>query len=88
MVLVKWGGLEAIENSWEPMKKLFIEIPKMLEQFCADKSSEVKGHMSDLLKAKVVPAVGNSRKRGRPSVADGSQSGIVQLFRNVRLRNA
>jgi hypothetical protein len=88
IILVKWDGLEEIENSWEPMKKLFMEIPKMLEQFCADKSSKVKEHMSNLLKARVVPAVGKGRKHGRPNDLDGSQSGTIHPPRSMRLRNA
>ena len=41
-VFVKWDGLDEVENSWEPMKKLFKDIPKMLETYCEDKSADIK----------------------------------------------
>ena len=36
-VLCRWGGLEPIEDSWERLSRLYLEIPKLLDEWCKDK---------------------------------------------------
>ena len=87
VVLVKWDRLEEIESSWEPMTKLFKEAPKLSEQFCEDKSSEVKKHLAELLKTSEKPAVANSRKREWPDELAAPKSGAMHSQSNRRVRN-
>ena len=86
--VVRWDGLEEVANSWEPMMKLLKGIPKKLERFCEDKSSEVKKHMASLLRTNEEPATTKNHKRGRLSVSAAPWTGIVhkQLSRRIRLR--
>ena len=68
LVLVKWDGLEEMENSWEPMKNLLKDVPLLLEAYCQDKSQDVKAYLSKLKSAtKVAEVAKATSKRGRAS---------------------
>ena len=33
-ILVKWRGLQSVENSWEPASVLFEDVPVLFKRFC------------------------------------------------------
>ncbi|RHY11891.1 hypothetical protein DYB36_012780, partial [Aphanomyces astaci] len=42
-LLIKWRGLQHVENSWEPADNIFADVPVMLKAFCkAPKSAVIK----------------------------------------------
>ena len=87
-VFVKWDGLDEVENSWEPMKKLFKDIPKMLATYCEDKSPDIKKNMALLLQPNEQSAANKKRKRDRPNFFANPKSGTAhkKSKRSVRSR--
>ncbi|KAH9089771.1 hypothetical protein LEN26_019073 [Aphanomyces euteiches] len=71
MILVKWFGLDEIENSWEPVQNLLEDVPALVHGFL-DAKAETKPNvrrLSAVVKAieprQSIPAKTNTRKKNK-----------------------
>ena len=72
-MLVKWVGIDALENSWKPLTVMLEDVPKLVHKFLKDNSVS-NGHARQMAKACIeilTPAAGGkqptstTRRRGQ-----------------------
>ena len=73
-LLVKWKGFDSVENTWEPLPNLIVEVPVLLKNYirAMDEGSDkdtlmdlMEMRLSKPLKNKKKPTQKSSRKRKR-----------------------